>query len=884
MIIKVVDDHQYASESTSSHSEFDSDYVSERSDTDVDNMSDFEDFESISVPVIDFSKYSSTKPDEVKKLQKELLGDYKLGSIPGTTSSVRELTPQELLSLQHYSAWHKSRGSVLAYKLHAELLTMSTQIPILSLKQVRSLAQELTELYPVHIDMCPKSCIAYTGDYKNLLSCPHVHNKKMCNLPRYKITLSGQKKACAQYTVLPVVASIKALFSNVETSRLLRERDHILQQTLLLFSEAKEKIQYSEYANSITHIIQHRDMNLFQSPRDIAFSVSTDGAQLTMKKKSNTWIMIMIIMNLPSELRYKSNNIIVNFIIPGPNSPADVESFMYPLQQEMARIGEGIWIWDALDSAWFVIRAWIVMILGDMLGSAKLSGLAGHSAVYGDRFSMVQGARASLEKGAKYQYYPFFPPESNKYNPSRPVYSLDNLPIRTLDQYWKYCKALVSETVTTKKNAITRDTGISWIPLCAASNAFLHPTYFPLDPFHLIFENCIPFFWDIWVTISVSSEPVHIPGEIAAKIGDLITLAMRTLPSAFSGPIRNVYTKRQSQFKAFEWMGIAYWYIVPMFLELGVNLELTENYAKFLWIIEYALAIQGRSESDLKILENTLIDFLQEYEKLYIGADPKKVSRARLCIFQLIHIPTHIKWNGSLRTSSQATVERMIGELGSQIRSKKSPFANLENLVLEREKMKLLHLYYPDIKVTSKKIAEQQNIKLLQIHKISQQSILPGHNTSLELKAIFTFIGSKIPIDQITRWGKARIKNQFTIKSILGEKSDNETSRLSRWFEAYINGQVIYGEATAFYMVCTGINTMHLATFHLLEQVEVVLKVATRGKWAKIISVLDMGQITALAGTWSFDGSLIYILKKHAGLSLLPASEDNSESETILEQ
>ncbi|KZP06838.1 hypothetical protein FIBSPDRAFT_666937, partial [Athelia psychrophila] len=55
----------------------------------------------------------------------------------------------------------------------------------------------------------------------------------------------------------------------------------------------------------------------------------------------------------------------------------------------MARASEGIWTWDAIDSSYFVLRAYIVMILGDMLGSAKLSGMAGHLAIFGDRFTMV---------------------------------------------------------------------------------------------------------------------------------------------------------------------------------------------------------------------------------------------------------------------------------------------------------------------------------------------------------------------------------------------------------------------------------------------------------------------------------------------------------------
>ena len=58
-------------------------------------------------------------------------------------------------------------------------------------------------------------------------------------------------------------------------------------------------------------------------------------------------------------------------------------------------------MWDAIDSSYFVNHAHIVMALADMLGSAKLNGMAGHSAIYGDQFTMVLGACSSLAKGAK---------------------------------------------------------------------------------------------------------------------------------------------------------------------------------------------------------------------------------------------------------------------------------------------------------------------------------------------------------------------------------------------------------------------------------------------------------------------------------------------------
>ena len=115
----------------------------------------------------------------------------------------------------------------------------------------------------------------------------------------------------------------------------------------------------------------------------------------------------------------------------------------------------------------------------------------GHSANYGDRFSLVKGASPS--KGAKPQYYPISPPQKDVYNPGRDAVNFNNLPLQGQRQYWATIEKLNSATIDEQKR-IMKSTGISWLAICATSPAFLHPSFFPLDPFHLFYENCMPHF------------------------------------------------------------------------------------------------------------------------------------------------------------------------------------------------------------------------------------------------------------------------------------------------------------------------------------------------------------------------------------------------------
>jgi hypothetical protein len=78
-------------------------------------------------------------------------------------------------------------------------------------------------------------------------------------------------------------------------------------------------------------------MGLFHDKRDTAISISSDGAQLTMKKQSNMWLLIVVLLNLPPEMCYRAKNVIIPLAIPGPSAPGNIESFIYPLFEEMAR-------------------------------------------------------------------------------------------------------------------------------------------------------------------------------------------------------------------------------------------------------------------------------------------------------------------------------------------------------------------------------------------------------------------------------------------------------------------------------------------------------------------------------------------------------------------
>ncbi|KIL64665.1 hypothetical protein M378DRAFT_77785 [Amanita muscaria Koide BX008] len=502
--------------------------------------------------------------------------------------------------------------------------------------------------------------------------------------------------------------------------------------------------------------------------------------------------------------------------------------------------------------------------------------MAGHSAVRGDRFSLVDGARSSLKKGAKYQYYPISPPQNDKYNPTRPSqYNLDDLPIRTENRYWDTIGKLSAASSKAQTNAIVRETGIVRMPLASASTAFVHPSFFPLDPFHLFFENIMPFIWDIWTTQSTPDEEVHLSKDMAEKLGQLVADGKKTLPPVFCGPVRNPHLKRQSQYKAYEWMALLYWYILPIGIELEMESSVLRNFAKLVEIVDFAMTIKPRSEDEIQDLQKRINHFLIEYEQVYVGNDPEKIWRCRLRIFQLVHVPMHIRWYGSIRLGSQATVERTIGEAGHKIHSTKSPFANMANIFYEKELIKALILYYPQLE--SKQMPRNRPILFGKI-KIMAMEVKEGEPLYHQVQEIFRTVkglGRFDPTSINSRWGKCRLSNGIVLSSALSEATGDKSKRSRCHFEAKIDGidQPVFGKALAFFAIKK--TNEHVVVYHRLVKMQKTLNI-WRGMWSEKLDVLDVTQIVNVIGTWAY-GKNVYPLRKHPGHEWISDEEKGIE-------
>ena len=106
---------------------------------------------------------------------------------------------------------------------------------------------------------------------------------------------------------------------------------------------------------------------------------SLDSAQLYRHKQSDCVIYIWIILDLALDEHYKVRNILPGGVIPGPDAPGNIESFLFPGLAHLSAIQkEGLQIWDAHHQQAVLSFVFLLLVLVDAVAMAVLSGSIGH--------------------------------------------------------------------------------------------------------------------------------------------------------------------------------------------------------------------------------------------------------------------------------------------------------------------------------------------------------------------------------------------------------------------------------------------------------------------------------------------------------------------------
>lgn len=314
--------------------------------------------------------------------------------------------------------------------------------------QIKCQIVELTGVDSIEIDMCIKSCLAYTGPFVELGACPE------CGEARHDpIT----KKARQTFHTMLLGPQIQALWKNKESAERMLYRRKIT-ATILELLRTNDGIlpSYDDFFYGSEYLDAVQDGRI--QDNDTAVMLSLDGAQLYRYKQSDCWVYIWVIMDLPPNVRYQKKNVIIGGVIPSPNKPKIIDSFLFPgLHHLSALQKEGLPIWDAFHDVSEVSRPFFAVATTDGPGLAYLNGFVGHHGKNGCR--IYCSAIGRHKPGGSHYYPAFYKPHNYRIEGcNHEDYSFQNLPLRSptlyMENLW-HLTASPNETQYKKRRLVT---------------------------------------------------------------------------------------------------------------------------------------------------------------------------------------------------------------------------------------------------------------------------------------------------------------------------------------------------------------------------------------------------------------------------------------------
>ena len=202
---------------------------------------------------------------------------------------------------------------------------------------------------------------------------------------------------------------------------------------------------------------------------------------------------------------------------PGPNNPKNLDSFLWPLVEEMLRLHEGIkMVWNTALGEYFTLHAYITIVTADMPGREKLMHMKGRciihlpNSIYSRRqynCSCLLDLLNNLSIGNRaYRYCNYctcwgiwnaavYCPFSSPLDGPGGVdcsqwkrYHRTVLPMRDNDRF----RADARHIEETGHKEAADHTRISGLAILAQVPSIDFPRSFPPDSMHLFFENVIP--------------------------------------------------------------------------------------------------------------------------------------------------------------------------------------------------------------------------------------------------------------------------------------------------------------------------------------------------------------------------------------------------------
>jgi hypothetical protein len=276
----------------------------------------------------------------------------------------------------------------------------------------------------------------------------------------------------------------------------------------------------SQYIN-LAHELQLTD-------DDTVVCLSLDGAQLYQNKKSDTWIAIWIILKYNPSTRYKKKHVLPCCVIPGPNKPKNLDSFLFRSLHHVSALqhennGAGFRLFSGLKKSVVSSRIIVALATADALGLVEIDGRVGHHGAQGCRLGCDMKGRR--KPGTGHYYAAHLKPNENVIEDSNhPDIDLRTITPPSPAIYHQNLSKIINSVDQNEYEKNRKLTGISKPSILSGLNSkfmFPIPLCFTVDLMHLLCINLGELLIPLWRgTLKCESTDNKLSWDWATLTGD----------------------------------------------------------------------------------------------------------------------------------------------------------------------------------------------------------------------------------------------------------------------------------------------------------------------------------------------------------------------------
>lgn len=407
-----------------------------------------------------------------------------------------------------------------------------------SIYHLQQSIRKLSGVHSVPYDCCPSSCVCYCGPYDRLSECPCCHAKRC--------TESGRSEK--QFHYIPIIPRLIGMYANPTTANKLLYRASY-NHTPGITSDIFDSNNYLDLLNRRVRIGEETlPYWFFEDKRDMALGISFDGFGPFKRRKHTCWPIIIFNYNLPPTERFRLENIIPLGSIPGPRQMKDSDSFLLPFVQECLSLARGVKAFDAHNSEYFILHAFVIVAFGDIPAVSKLMKMKGVNALLPCRMCSIKGNRVPGSRSTAH-YVSLTQPDGSHLDP------LD-LPLRSHIQFLAQAHEVSNASTDVIADELAKRYGIKGVPILSWLSSLSFPDSFPGDFMHIVWENIVKQLLDMWCSnykgMGEGSGSYQLQPTIISAIAEGITKSGSTVPSSYGCRTPNIETERH-HFTAEAW-------------------------------------------------------------------------------------------------------------------------------------------------------------------------------------------------------------------------------------------------------------------------------------------------------------------------------------------